>query len=155
MNSGSSSKRLPNELKSLQKTPAFNSTVLLENENQLNKWLILMQGPADTPYEAGVFKLDFKFPDNYPFKPPEVKFITTVYHPNIKMDTGDICQDIFASGWSPTMKVVNILEKLISMLKDPVTSNPFENEICNEFMNNRNLFEQKAREFTAKYATGV
>ena len=155
MNAGKSIKRLENELKSLQKTPAFNSTVLLEKEDSLNKWLILMQGPSDSPYEAGVFKIEFKFPDNYPFKAPEVKFLTSVYHPNIKLETGDICQDIFASGWAPTQKVTNILEKLVSMLKEPATNNPLENEICNEYMNNRNQFDLKAREHTIKHATNV
>jgi ubiquitin-protein ligase len=155
MNSGKSIKRLENELKSLKQSPSFNCTVILEKEDQLNKWLILMQGPADSPYEAGVFKLEFKFPDNYPFKAPEVKFLTSTYHPNIKLETGDICQDIFASGWAPTQKVSDIIEKLVSMLKDPATNNPLENEICSEYINSREKFEQKAREHTIKYATNI
>lgn len=156
MNSGNKSlARLKNELTQLMNNPQYNSTVVLEKEDQLNKWLILMQGPADSPYEAGVFRIEFKFPDNYPFKAPEVKFLTSIYHPNIKLETGDICQDIFASGWAPTQKVVDILEKLVSMLKDPSTSNPLESEICNEYLNNRKVFEQKAREHTVKHATSI
>lgn len=156
MNSGNKSlARLKNELTQLMNNPQYNSTVVLEKEDQLNKWLILMQGPADTPYEAGVFRIEFKFPDNYPFKAPEVKFLTSIYHPNIKLETGDICQDVFASGWAPTQKVVDILEKLVSMLKDPSTSNPLETEICNEYLNNRKVFEQKAREHTINNATSI
>ena len=156
MNSGSKSLlRLKNELTQLMENPKYNSTVVLEKEDQLNKWLILMQGPSETPYEAGVFRIEFKFPDNYPFKAPEVKFLTSIYHPNIKLETGDICQDVFASGWAPTQKVNDILEKLVSMLKDPSTSNPLETEICNEYLNNPKVFELKAREHTFKHATSI
>jgi len=153
--SNKASIRLKNEYNLLVKNPKFNSTVVLEKEDQLDKWIVLMQGPADSPYEAGVFRIEFKFPDTYPFKAPEVKFLTSIYHPNIQLSTGEICQDIFSSSWSPTQKVVDILEKLVSMLKDPSTSNPLESDICNEYLNDRKTFEQKAREYTIKNAINM
>lgn len=146
-------KRLENEFKQISSASICGCTVLLDNENDLKNWTILMQGPEQTPYEGGVFKLKFAFPDNYPFKAPEVKFLTTIYHPNIKTDTGEICQDVFASSWAPTLKVSDILEKLVSMLRQPSTSTPLEPEICNEYISNVNTFNQKAREFTQKYAS--
>lgn len=33
-------------------------------------------GPADTPFEDGTFKLVMHFDENYPNKPPQVKFIS-------------------------------------------------------------------------------
>jgi len=50
-----------------------------------------MTGPEETPYADGVFTLDMKFPSEYPFKPPTVKFKTPIFHPNVKTDTGEIC----------------------------------------------------------------
>jgi ubiquitin-conjugating enzyme E2 D/E len=144
--------RLKTEFSNLINEPVCNSTVILENEDNLYSWIVIMQGPEGTPYEGGIFKLHFKFPDNYPFKAPDVKFLTTTYHPNILLETGAICQDVFASGWGPTQKVVDVLEKIFSMLKDPATSSPLESEICNEYLNNRNQFNNKAREYTMKYA---
>jgi len=145
-------RRLMSEFKQLSTDTICDSTVLLEKEDDLNHWLVLMQGPKDTPYEGGVFKLKFNFPDNYPFKAPDVKFMTTVYHPNIKRDTGDICQDVFASSWAPTQKVSDILTKIVSMLKEPQTSTPLETDICNEYVTNRNQFNKNAKEYTTKYA---
>ena len=78
--------RLKNEFNNLLNEPVCNSTILLENEENLFNWIVIMQGPDNTAYEGGIFKLQFKFPDNYPFKAPEVKFLTTIYHPNIKLD---------------------------------------------------------------------
>jgi ubiquitin-protein ligase len=144
--------RLKNEFNSLINNNSFGATIILENESDLFGWIVVLQGPEDTPYSQGVFKLKFKFPENYPFKAPDVKFLTTVYHPNIKTDTGEICQDVFASGWAPTQKVEEILEKIITMLKEPSTSTPLENEICQEYINNREKFNKTAREYTTKYA---
>ena len=144
--------RLKNEFNSLINNGSYGATILLENESDLFNWIVILQGPEDTPYSQGVFKLKFKFPENYPFKAPDVKFLTTVYHPNIKTDTGEICQDVFASGWAPTQKVEEILEKLITMLKEPSTSSPLENDICQEYINNREKYNKTAREYTTKYA---
>lgn len=38
-------------------------------------------GPADTPFEDGTFKLVMQFDENYPNKPPQVKFISRMVNP--------------------------------------------------------------------------
>jgi ubiquitin-protein ligase len=144
--------RIKNEFNKLLNTSVCNSTVLLEDEEDLYSWIVIMQGPDDSPYEGGIFKISVKFPDNYPFKAPEVKFLTTVYHPNIKTDTGEICQDVFASSWAPTQRVEDILQKLVTMLREPSTSSPLESDICDLYINDIDSFNAKAKEYTLKYA---
>ena len=43
-------------------------------------------GPKDTPYENGIFRLNIRIPERYPFEPPQITFQTKIFHPNI--DTG-------------------------------------------------------------------
>lgn len=38
--------------------------------------------PADTPFEDGTFKLTMEFSEEYPNKPPTVKFVSKIFHPN-------------------------------------------------------------------------
>lgn len=53
---------------------------ILADFTKLNAQII---GPDDTPYAGGVFNLKIDIPENYPFEPPRVHFVTPVYHPNI------------------------------------------------------------------------
>lgn len=145
--------RLTKELKNLVDKPICESTVVLENEDDVRNWIVVMRGPVDSVYQEGYFKLKFSFPDNYPFKPPDVKFLTTMYHPNIKKDTGEICLDVFTSGWLPTQNTTLILEKIASILGSPSTSSPLEPEIANEFSSDYNTFVKNAKEYITKYAS--
>ena len=146
-----STKRLQNEFKSLQNNPVCNCIVELPEGTNIYKWKVYMAGPEGTPYESGSFQISFTFPDNYPFKHPEVKFITPMYHPNIKKDTGEICMDVFATSWSPTQKVSDILQKLVSLLKSPSTSSPLESDICQEYLNDYNKFCRNVKNWMAKH----
>ena len=37
--------------------------------NDMNHWETSIIGPEDTPYANGIFKLEIKFPLDYPFNP--------------------------------------------------------------------------------------
>lgn len=45
------------------------------------------KGPPDTPYEGGTFEVDIRIPNEYPFRPPIMKFITKLWHPNVSSQT--------------------------------------------------------------------
>ncbi|KAG8848834.1 Ubiquitin-conjugating enzyme E2 2, partial [Serendipita sp. 411] len=45
-------------------------------------WNAVIFGPADTPFEDGTFKLVLTFDESYPNKPPHVKFLSRMFHPN-------------------------------------------------------------------------
>ena len=60
-------------------------------------WVGTINGVKDTVYEGLVYKLSLHFPNDYPFNPPEVKFETPCFHPNVDQN-GNICLDILKVG---------------------------------------------------------
>jgi len=42
--------------------------------------------PSSNIYKEGAYRLSMKFADGYPFKPPEVRFTTPIYHLNVDKD---------------------------------------------------------------------
>ena len=45
------------------------------------------KGPPDTPYAGGTYEIDIRIPNDYPFRPPIMKFLTKIWHPNISSQT--------------------------------------------------------------------
>ena len=62
--------------------------------------------------------MNLSFPKDYPFSPPQVRFKSEVFHPNVS-DSGYICLDILGSKWSPSYDVRSILLSIQSLLVDP------------------------------------
>ena len=83
-------KRLSKEMQDLNASPLEGVAIDLVSD-QLTHWNVHITGPEDTPYAGGRFTVSIDFSDNYPFKCPKVQFVTKIYHPNIKTETGEIC----------------------------------------------------------------
>ena len=45
------------------------------------------KGPPGTPYEGGSYVVDVRIPNDYPFRPPIMKFDTKIWHPNVSSQT--------------------------------------------------------------------
>ena len=55
----------------------------LVNDENMFEWEVALFGPPDTLYQGGYFKAHMKFPRDYPYSPPSVRFVTKVWHPNV------------------------------------------------------------------------
>ena len=45
------------------------------------------KGPPGTPYDGGTFVVDIHIPNEYPFRPPVMRFDTRLWHPNVSSQT--------------------------------------------------------------------
>ncbi|KAG0436444.1 Ubiquitin-conjugating enzyme E2 11 [Dictyocoela muelleri] len=143
--------RIHKEIREMQEDPPANcSAGPLPGE--LDKWHATIIGPEGTPYENGIFELYITLPATYPFSPPKVRFLTEIYHCNIK--NGDICLDILKKEWSAALTISKVLLSISSLLSDPNPLDPLNSEAAHLYRTDRNKYYQKAREFTKMYATG-
>lgn len=47
-------------------------------DNNIMLWNAIIFGPHETPFEDGTFKLSIEFTEEYPNKPPTVRFVSKV-----------------------------------------------------------------------------
>lgn len=144
------SKRIQNELKDLQKDPPSSCSAGPIDSN-IYKWEAVLFGPDDSPYAGGVFKVSIEFPEDYPFRPPHLVFLTKVYHPNISA-SGAICLDILKDKWSPALSISKVLLSIESLLTDPNPNDPLVPDIANLYIKDRAAYNERATLWTETYA---
>ncbi|XP_040596811.1 ubiquitin-conjugating enzyme E2 2-like [Mesocricetus auratus] len=143
-------KRIQKELCAMNQDPSAQCSAGPVADNLLH-WQATIMGPEDSPYEGGVFFLSIHFPFNYPYQPPQITFITRIFHPNIN-NNGNICLDILSSKWSPALTISNILLYISSLLCDPNPDDPLDPEIATIYHTDLEEYNKLAREWTQKYA---
>jgi ubiquitin-conjugating enzyme E2 A len=99
---------------------------------------------ADTPFEDGTFKLLLTFDDSYPNKPPTVKFLSRMFHPNVYAN-GELCLDILQNRWSPTYDVAAILTSIQSLLHDPNPNSPANAEAAQLYRENMKEYVRRVK----------
>lgn len=75
-------RRLMRDFKRLQEDPPAGVSGA-PTDNNIMIWNAVIFGPRDTPFEDGTFKLTLEFTEEYPNKPPNVRFVSKMFHPNV------------------------------------------------------------------------
>ena len=95
----------------------------IHDETDILTGYALIIGPPDTPYEYGNFLFKFKFPNDYPYSPPQVSYLTndgkTRFHPNLYKNE-KVCLSVLntwrGEGWTSCQNIKSILLILQSIL---------------------------------------
>lgn len=108
-----------------------NNIYYKHSEDNVTKGYAMIVGPEDTPYAFGYYFFEFNFPDEYPYSPPIVKYLTNDgtmrFNPNLYLD-GKVCLSLLntwsGEGWSSCQTITSILLVLVSIFNN----NPLINE---------------------------
>ncbi|CAD8059537.1 unnamed protein product [Paramecium sonneborni] len=114
-------------------------------------WKIILIGPEQTPYYGGIYILYMKFPQEYPVQPPDLRFLTSIYHCNINSQ-GRICHSILGRNYTPDTRVLQIFEAIYGLLMTPEPDDPLDTTIASEYMQDLKMYQQKATNHTLQYA---
>lgn len=146
--------RMQRELDMLTSAPPPGVTCWTSGD-KLDSLEALLEGPAATPYSSGVFKLHISIPERYPLEPPNINFVTPVYHPNID-SSGRICLDILKmppkGSWSPSLNLSTTLTSIQLLLSEPNPDDPLMADISHEYKHNYQKFCETAAAWTMKHA---
>lgn len=115
--SSSFHRRIKKDIELIKKEPV--EGIFVETDaDKLDVMYAVIVGPKGTPYEGGFFYFVIRFPDQYPMKPPNVKFMTTGngnvrFNPNLYTN-GKVCVSILGTwsgpGWQPIMSLRSVLK---------------------------------------------
>ena len=126
-------------------------TIELFNQNNIYEWKITLLGAKDTPYANGIFFIKLQFPHDYPHSRPEIYFLTPIYHMNVSRNSGKVAVN-FIYAWNPNRSVREILTKLYSIFYLVNPESPYQREMADEYMKDKNLYEFNAKKYTDQYA---
>ncbi|KAI3921407.1 hypothetical protein MKW98_013341 [Papaver atlanticum] len=122
-------------------------------DDSVTQFFVEFNGPPDSLYSGGVWRVRVELPDAYPYKSPSIGFINRIYHPNIDEMSGSVCLDVINQTWSPMFDLVNIFEVFLpQLLLYPNPADPLNGEAAALMMRDRPVYEQKVKEHCLRYA---
>lgn len=132
-------KRIVNkDLKEIHKMELDKLGIHIEfNEDNMLKAKAIIIGPEDTPYENGLLYFIIEFPNNYPFSPPKVGYLSTSryrIHPNLYVGrthdnfVGKVCLSSINTWSGPKWTTVMHIGSILLSIQSLLCNNPLHNE---------------------------
>ncbi|KAI8687354.1 Ubiquitin-conjugating enzyme E2 8 [Fusarium sp. Ph1] len=135
----------------------YEVTLVNDNMYALPPWqefFVRFKGPAETPFEGGMWKVHVELPDTYPYKSPSIGFVNRIFHPNIDELSGSVCLDVINQTWSPMFDMINIFEVFLpQLLRYPNPTDPLNGEAAALLIREPKSYDAKVKEYVQKYAT--
>jgi len=167
------SSRITQDFAALKKMLKNGTIVQLKPFNPKNKSIdhvaVTLKGPKSTAYAGGLFRMEIKYPSQYPKQPPFVRLHTPIWHPNFWPKPGEykgqrnICLALVdpslvgkKGGWSPSKTIVTVVQAITAMLntrgKYFNPTDVFNKKAAIEAMKEPKTFEKKVKFLVKKYA---
>jgi ubiquitin-protein ligase len=127
-----SKKRILKDRRELLKNPLHEFGIYIEfDEDNMKYAHVLIIGPPETRYEKGFYLFHIEYPNNYPFSPMKLAFLTsngkTRMNPNLYVN-GKVCISILGTwsgpGWTSCQTTKSVLLSLLTLFN----MNPINNE---------------------------
>eukprot|EP01134_Creolimax_fragrantissima_P007691 CFRG7691T1 len=125
----------------------------LVNDSMM-EFFIFFDGPKDSPYEGGRWKIKCELPNGYPYKSPSIGFCNKIFHPNIDESSGSVCLDVINQTWSPMFDLLNVFETFLpQLLCYPNAADPLNGEAAALLLREPEAYKNRVKDYVKKYAS--
>ncbi|RMJ14152.1 hypothetical protein BHE90_013910 [Fusarium euwallaceae] len=125
------------------------------SEDNLMEWEAVINGRGiGHGYDEGRWLLNISIPTTYPLAPPKMTFVTTIVHPNIALQNGEICLDLLKDAWTPAYSVLECVRAVRMLLSCPETDSPLNVDVAALLRGGDELGTRKLVEFWCKDSDG-
>ncbi|XP_064647545.1 ubiquitin-conjugating enzyme E2 D4-like [Lineus longissimus] len=138
--------RLQKELAAIQRKPPCGGEVKVTLPgDSLNEWQLLINGPLQSLYKGGKFKVSVFIPEDYPYSPPKVLFLTPIYHLNVS-EGGQMCIRFLAEeSWKATNSMEQLISAIFALLITPQVESSVDHDRLNKYQNFRRTYDDLAK----------
>lgn len=124
---------------------------LISNEQDIADLQAYIEGPADTPYQGGCFRVKLILCKGFPMQPPKAYFITKIFHPNVASN-GEICVNTLKKDWKPELGIKHILLTIKCLLIVPNPESALNEEAGKLLLENYEEYFSRAKVYTEVHA---
>ena len=146
-------KSLMRELLDMQTSPCEGIRVII-NEQDITDVQAEIQGPADTPFEGGLFRMKLCLPSDFPASPPKGFFLTKIWHPNVSK-AGEICVNVLKRDWKPDLGIKHVLLVIRCLLIEPFPESALNEEAGMALLENYEEYFKYAKLMTGLHAKPI
>ncbi|KAF6151916.1 hypothetical protein GIB67_010490 [Kingdonia uniflora] len=143
-------KQLAKELKNLDETPPDGIKVVI-NEDNFSTIYADIEGPAETPYENGVFRMKLILSHDFPHSPPKGYFVTKIFHPNVASN-GEICVNTLKKDWNESLGLRHVLLVVRCLLIEPFPESALNEQAGKLLLDNYEEYARHVRILTGIHA---
>jgi ubiquitin-conjugating enzyme E2 S len=143
-------KRVIKEISEITSEP-LDGIKLISNEQDVSDIQAFLDGPADTPYFGGLFRVKIILCKGFPVQPPKAYFITKIFHPNVASN-GEICVNTLKKDWKPELGIKHILLTVKCLLIVPNPESALNEEAGKLLLEDYEEYFSRAKLYTEVHA---
>jgi len=143
-------KRVIKELADLTQNPPEGIKVV-PCEDDVSDIEAIVEGPAGTPYEGGIFRVKLILGSDFPASPPKGLFLTKIFHPNVS-SKGEICVNTLKKDWKSDLPLKHVLLTVKCLLIVPNPESALNEEAGRLLLERYEDYAKHARLMTSIHA---
>merc|ERR1711997_1319661 len=111
----------------------------------------ILEGPEDTPYFGGRFRVKLSIVKDFPASPPLGFFLTKIFHPNVS-SRGEICVNTLKKDWKSDLGLKHVLLTIKCLLIVPNPESALNEEAGKLLLERYDDYCARARLYTEIHA---